>query len=266
MTGGVELNILVFCDIRSVLYFSYCNKEHYALVHNSDYSDWIWKHHTTALLGYEPQQPQHSWKNEYIRSLTAFDTSMIISLCKKDNHFEFKDNNKTISRGKSDDQSSNHCWEIIFSNRVMKPNTITYLEYAITQHNAGHTSNVFRIAVGAVSEAFNVQSIDHCNIIGQYDKENEYYGFSFIIGSGQMYINAVYQSVNGRGLTSGDHVGFKFDNGVTEQNKVLLTLYINDKDMGVMNQQIPLPVLTYRPCVALCSEQEVSIVKFNRLQ
>jgi hypothetical protein len=261
MTSGMELNILVFCDIRSVLYFSYCNNEHYTLVHNSEYSDWIWKQHTTALLGYEPQQPQHSWKNEYIRSLTAFDISMVSPVCKEDNHFEFKDNNKTISRGKS----HHHCWEIIFSNRVMKPNTITYLEYAIIQHNQA-TDNSLRIAVGAASEAFNVESIDHLDIVGQYNKEKEYYGFSFLIGSGQIFINDVYQSVNGCALTSGDHVGFKFDNGVTEQNKVLLTLYINDKDMGVMNQQRPLPVLTYRPCVALCIGQEVSIVKFNRLQ
>jgi hypothetical protein len=270
LNDDTELLILSFCDIVSVLNYSYCSQVKYDLVHNSN---WLWEQHTMAELKLcggsllpSTSETTQNWKAEYIDAYTTkFDLDFNPDSCK---HKEtcFAIHGKTASRK---DFPYPHVWERIVSKNIMKEHTLYYFEFSIDKHHV-YDGNVFRIVVGAIEK--DVWPYDagreHLNIIGLRG------GFSFIVGNGQLYNCGEYLAnaleneqtdIELKSVKSGDVIGFRFDNGYTNPVKVTVNLYLNGKDYGVLNKCEKLPVAEYRPAMCLCLGQQVSVRRVTKL-
>jgi hypothetical protein len=252
LNNDLELLILSYCDIITVVRYGYCNLEKYELVNKSQ---WLWKQHTLAELGDEHEHPKNvqDWKQEFIDIITVqIDLSMnpteCIGKC-------FSVDKRKVSREKVD--SMHHAWERLLGKRKIKPKTITMIEFLIDEHFV-YTGNAFRVCVGAVSKNFWKHENDFGNIIGL----NE--GYCVIVGSAQTYVCGLYNEINCSPIVSGDIISFLMDNGYTK-NSVSVEVFINKKKVTDLNYS-HLPVTEYRAAMSLCQGQSASIKKVVTLK
>ncbi len=232
--------------------YGYCNHEKYELVNKSQ---WLWKQHTLAELGDEHELPENVqyWKQEFIDIITVqIDLSMNPTECigkcfSVDKH-----------KGcRKKEASMNHAWERLLGKRIIKPNTITKIEFLIDEHFV-YTGNVFQLCVGAVSKSFWKHENDFGNIIGLHA------GYCVIVGSAQSYVCGSYNELNCSQIVSGDTISFLMDNGYTK-NSVSVEVFKNEKKVNHLNCS-HLPVTEYRAAMSLCQGQSASIKKVVTLK
>jgi co-chaperonin GroES (HSP10) len=249
----VELHILCYSTIETVLNYSYCSREKYELVHSSQY---LWKQHTLSL-GTEPSENVTNWKEEYIESLTRYDTTWHKEECLS-SHIQIE---KKVVRATAMDHS--HPWEIIPSKYKLNPNTITRITFKVQTHMI-YDDNSYRISLGAATEPF-IESQEHLWIPSLLRESHNMYGFAFVVGVNQMSINSDYFDVATE-VKEGDKIIFQVDNGYTSKNNVRLRVWWNEKEIHFKKPRTALPVMVYRPCIALCPEQAASLERIQRLK
>src|SRR3989338_6626419 len=114
LTEDVELLILTFCDISTVIKFSYCNHDKYSLVHDSN---WLWEQHARAEAGYHIDEQVNDWKQKFIEVYTTcFDMSFNPETCK--DHYRVEKN--IVSRQIDNHEHKNH-WERFLSKKTFYP-------------------------------------------------------------------------------------------------------------------------------------------------
>jgi hypothetical protein len=146
----------------------------------------------------------------------------------------------------------------------MKPNTVTRITFKLHKHVVPQ-NNQFRIAFGASTEEL-IHRHGHTSIPSQAFPDHGIYGFAFIVGKNQVSINSNYIGVDVQ-IKVGDTIKFEVDNGHSSKDLVLLRMWWNEKEVKIntFTVRMALPVKTYRPCIALCSQQAASIEKIERI-
>jgi hypothetical protein len=252
LTEDVELLVLTYCDIYTVIQFALCNHDKYALVNDSN---WLWEQHARAEAGCNIVEPVESWKQLFIELYTTSIDLSFTGPCA--NHFMVT--KATASRLAP--TKIVYEWERFFSTRNIYPNTITHLEFRIDEHNS--YSNGFRICVGIASKNY-----------WQYDDRKWHYdivggegGFCIIAGSGEKVVNRKFIKTRAT-IKSGDRIGFIIDNGYTKPDQVNVDYILNGEDWGKLEQNpdYPLLVTEYKAAMSLCSGQCATITKIRTLK
>jgi hypothetical protein len=263
----VELHILSFSDVKTLVSFSYCDKERYRLVNNTE---WLWEMFTLDFVNNKDHNLVHdNWKYEYIRCQHSFNETMIVPECLSWHHFHFKNNYKTVSRVNYSGIFLSHAYETVFAYRLIKPNTITYLEFKIDCFTPSFYGS--EVVVGCCSEEFGTFSGVSDQNFGHSAEKHFAFGFN---GSNHTIVHGKQSSKRYAmdstttyyrlicSVKSGSTIGFLINNGVIDQNKAHVTLFLDGVEMDTIARN--LPVMNYRPCVSMCPEIEVSISKFAR--
>jgi hypothetical protein len=256
LTEDVELIILTFCDISSVLKFSYCNHDKYELVHKSN---WLWEQHARAEALYNIEEPVDNWKEKFIEVYsTSFDLSLNHEECKDHYHIA----KQTISRPVGNKKHFN-MWERFLSKKTILPRTITLVEFRIDLLDTGILSrNSYLTCVGITGkDQWKHDESWHQNIIGASN------GCCFIVGSAQTLVNCQYNNSEMK-TRSGDRICIIIDNGYSERNTVTVKYSLNDEpelDFPV-NYKTPLRVGEFKAGLSLFEGQTVTLTKMKILK
>jgi hypothetical protein len=255
LTNDVELVLLSFCDITTVLNYSYCAREKYELVHNSN---WLWEQHTMAELKDSgiPHPTSQNWKEAFIEAYKyKFDLEFSPDSCAEKCF-------SVCGRKAARHHASVHPWERIVCKHIIQPHTITLVEFCVDKHQL--MANGFRMAVGVIGKEawpFDPKQ-DHHNIVGNKA------GLSYIVGKGQTYsAGTVHKSFRLGPAHNGDVIGFEIDNGYTIKDKVDVSVFVNNREVAKLEEHYlnQLEVTEYRPAMSLCSGQEASIQKVTKI-
>jgi hypothetical protein len=250
----VELLVLTYCDIRTVLNFSYCNHEIYELVHNSN---WLWEQHVRAEATYNIEENLENWKAEYIELYTTvFDLLCLPEQCRS--HCTV--NKGTISRDLAENKHTEY-WEQYLSKKTILPNTVTHVEFLINRVEDLVPPNAYKVCVGIESKdkwVYNKKEW-HEEIVGAG-------GFCVIIGTGQISIRNRYHDTEWNNLKVGDRIGFIVDNGFSNRNIVTVRKLLNGEESNLVPVPYHLPVTEYKAGVSMCKDQSVTLTMMRQLK
>jgi hypothetical protein len=262
LTEDLELTILTFCDITTVLRYGLCSHEKYTLVNSST---WLWEQHTRAELGVkddsdawkhefiDEEQDTVDWKQEFIKVYSSqvcldYNPPTCIGKC-------FSVKKGTVSR--PDDELNGtrytggdlHCWEKILGSSVIKPRTIVQFEFIINRYYI-NSENGYRICLGVDPSQSWKHNYGFSNVVGAED------GLSFIVGTREILVNRSQEEVPVEAIESGDCIQFIMDNGYTSHDIVNLEIRVNGNKIC---ENTKLPVEEYRPAISINRGQHVTI-------
>jgi hypothetical protein len=249
----VELTILSFCDIGTVMSFSYCSREKYSVIHNSD---WFWEQRAKALKKYDASVHIENWKKEYIELYkTCIDLSYNHPECVAHYDVNFSNASRVI-------KNTENTWERFLSKGTIPPHSLAQIEFYINVHDETAVCNAYRICVGAAEkrEWKFEKKLYHESATGNY-------GFC-ITGDSTLIVNSSSMSLTNVYFKTGDTVRFTFDNGFTHKDKVIVFVFHNDIDCGQLEPNVnnPLTVGYYKASMSLCPSHEVTITRCSVLE
>jgi hypothetical protein len=256
LTEDLEILMLTYCDIITVVRYSFCSSEKYELINNSN---WLWEQHTRAETQINVTSDYNviDWKQEFIRVYSAqwclaYNAPHCLGTCFFQRHSTIwrpEDAESQLMHGKY------HFWEKFIGRKVIKQNSIAQFEFIVDKYYLC-PENGYRLCLGVEPSTLWHENFSFANIVGANS------GLSFIVASKQVTLCGTLKPYYMKDIKDGDVVQFTMDNGYTTENTVTLEMQVNGKKIFVQE----LPVAEYRPAASLCREQQITLKRVIVLQ
>jgi hypothetical protein len=256
LTEDLEILMLTYCDIITVVRYSFCSSEKYELVNNSN---WLWEQHTRAEINETDYKPNvEDWKQEFIKVYSAqwclaYNAPNCLGTCFFQRHSTIwrpEDAEIQVMHGKY------HFWEKFIGRKVIKQNSIAQFEFIIDKYFLC-PENGYRLCLGVEPSTSWDENFSFANIVGVNS------GLSFIVASKQVTSCGTLKPYYMKDIKDGDAVQFTMDNGYTTENTVSLEMRVNGKKIFVHTE---LRVAEYRPAASLCRGQQITLKRVIVLQ